>query len=78
MIILYLQYLDYKQNYRDIFMFLNTSYNENTKISLYNDFYTININKKTHEISDYISKQNLKNLNSYFLIRNHILAKNIF
>ncbi len=45
----------YKQNYGNIFIFFNNCYNENTKISLYYDFYKININKNTHKISDYIS-----------------------
>ena len=49
-----------KPNYGKIYVFFNTSYSRSTKVSLYYDFYKININKNTHEISDYISQQNLE------------------
>lgn len=49
-----------KPNYGNIYVFFNTSYRRSTKVSLYYDFYKININKNTHEISDYISQQNLE------------------
>ena len=49
-----------KQNYGDILFFFNISYDKYTKISLYYDFYKININKTSHEISDYISQKDLE------------------
>jgi len=57
-----------KPNYGKIYVFFNTQYRWSTKVSLYYDFYKININTNTHEISDYISQQNLEE--SKFLIFN--------
>ena len=63
----------YKQKYGDIFMFFNSSYNVNTKISY--EFYKININKTTYEISDYISQQNLKESKFIFLNMRSYIGK---